>query len=219
MTKTDHDGLRGCPVFWATQQDSAEEKKGRVEEDKATKKQRKQQRKQAELRIKARWRKVVNAVGQGAQPMERARIVVQARQRRAELGQLLLQAADRGVEGVRLRGVLARALYNWGLGHERDRAQYRKLVVLAGVRGDILARWVGGLLVYWPFLGQDPVLCWVNRNPPPPADVLNKLRPGQPRPQGGLQPRPARGSGACCQLGAEHQPAADLPVAGLTTAI
>ena len=60
---------------------------------------------------------MAKAVVQGAQPRERARIVVLARQRRAELGQLLLQAADRGVEGVRLRGVLARALYNWGLGH------------------------------------------------------------------------------------------------------
>ena len=45
---------------------------------------------------------------QGSQPMERARVVVQARERsrvqRAEQGQLLLQAADRGVEGGRLRG-------------------------------------------------------------------------------------------------------------------
>ena len=49
--------------------------------------------------------------------------------------------------------VLARALYNWGLGHARDRARYRKLVVLVEVRGNTIARcWglrVGGLLVYW----------------------------------------------------------------------
>ena len=88
-------------LFWATQQpwDLASL---RVEEDKATKKQRKKQRQQAGFRLKARWRQVVKAAGQGAQPMERARIMVQARQRRAERGQLLLQAADRGVWGVRL---------------------------------------------------------------------------------------------------------------------
>ena len=59
--------------------------------------------------------------------------MVQARQRRVERGQLLQQAADRGVEGVRLRGVMARALYNWGLRHARDRARCSKLVVLVGV--------------------------------------------------------------------------------------
>ena len=53
---------------------------------------------------------------------------------------MLLQAADRCVEGVRLRGFLARALYNWGLRHARDRARYSKLVVLVGVRSDIIAR-------------------------------------------------------------------------------
>ena len=70
-------------LFWATQQpwDLASL---RAEEDKETKKLRKQQRKQAELRLKAKWRKVVKAAGQGAQPMERARVMVQARQRRAE---------------------------------------------------------------------------------------------------------------------------------------
>ena len=60
--------------------------------------------------------------------MERARVMVQAREwsreQRAEQGQQLLQAADRGVDGVRLRGVLARALYNWGLGHAQGRARY-----------------------------------------------------------------------------------------------
>ena len=139
--------------FWAAKQDSVGDEKCRVEEDKAARKQAKKQRKQAELRTKARWRAVVKAAGQGAQPTERTRIMVSARQRRAELGQLLLQAADRGVEGVRLRGVLARALYNWGLGHARDRARCRKLVVLVEVRADILARcreWhVGCLLEYW----------------------------------------------------------------------
>ena len=70
-------------LFWATQQpwDLASL---RVEEDKATKKQRKKQRQQAGFRLKARWRQVVKAAGQGAQPMERARVMVQARQRRAE---------------------------------------------------------------------------------------------------------------------------------------
>ena len=96
---------------------------------------------------------MVKAAGQGAQPTERVRVMVQARQQRAEQGQLLLQAADRGVEGVILRVVLARALYNWGLGHARDRARCRKLVVLVGVRGDMVARcreWhVGCLLEYW----------------------------------------------------------------------
>ena len=86
--------------FWATQRDSAEDEKGRVEDDKARRKQGRKQRKQAELRIKAKWRKVVKAAGQGAQPMERMRVMVQARQRRAEQGKLLLQAADRDVEGV-----------------------------------------------------------------------------------------------------------------------
>ena len=65
-------------LFWATQQpwDLASL---RVEEDKETKKRRKQQRKQAELRLKAKWRKVVKAAELGAQPMERARAMVQAR--------------------------------------------------------------------------------------------------------------------------------------------
>ena len=100
-------------LFWATQQpwDLASL---RVEEEKATRKQAKKQRKQADHRFKAKWRKLVKAAGQEAQPMERARVMVQARQRRAERGQLLLQAADRGVEGVKLRGIMARALYNWG---------------------------------------------------------------------------------------------------------
>ena len=118
--------------FWAAKQDSAGDKKDweedglaslRVEEDKETKKRRKKQRKQAELRLKAKWRTVVKAAGQAAQPMERARAMVQARQRRAEQGQLLLQAVDRGAEVVRLRRVLARALYSWGLGHAQDRAR------------------------------------------------------------------------------------------------
>ena len=56
--------------FWATQRDLASLG---VEDDKAKKKQVKKQRKQAELRIKARWRKVVKAAGQGAQPMDRVR--------------------------------------------------------------------------------------------------------------------------------------------------
>ena len=95
----------------------------------------------------------MKAAGQGVQPMERVRIMVQARQRRAE--QLLLQAVDNwGVLARKqLRGVLARALYNWGLGHARDRARCRNLVVLVGVRSDMIARcWglrVGCLLVYW----------------------------------------------------------------------
>ena len=84
-------------LFWATQQpwDLASL---RVEEENVTRKQMKKQRKQAELRLKAKRRQVVKAAGQGAHPMERARVVVQARQWRAEQGQLLLQAADRGVE-------------------------------------------------------------------------------------------------------------------------
>ena len=44
--------------------------------------------------------------------MERARAMAQARQRRAEQGQLLLQAVVGGAEVVRLRRVLARALYS-----------------------------------------------------------------------------------------------------------
>ena len=83
---------------------------------------------------------MVKAAGQGAQPMEPVRVMVQARQRRAEQGQLLLQAVDRGVEGGRFRGVLARALYNWGLGHAQDRARYSKLVVLVEVWSDMIAR-------------------------------------------------------------------------------
>ena len=50
--------------FWATKQDSAEDEKGRVEEEKAARKQAEKQRKQVELRIKARWRKVVKAAGE-----------------------------------------------------------------------------------------------------------------------------------------------------------
>ena len=128
--------------FWAAKQDSAGDKKGweedglaslRVEEDKETKKRRKKQRKQAELRLKAKWRTVAKAAGQAAQPMERARAMAQARQRRAEQGQLLLQAVDRGAEVVRLRRVLARALYSWGLGHAQDRA--RCILVNLGARG------------------------------------------------------------------------------------
>ena len=65
---------------------------------------------------------------------------MQARERirdqKAEQGQLLLQAADRGVEGARLRRVLARALYSWGLGHAQDRARYMQV----GVRGDMLVQ-------------------------------------------------------------------------------
>ena len=80
---------------------------------------------------------MVKAAGQGAQPMEQVRGMVQARQRRAEQGQLLLQAADRGVEGARFRGVMARALYSWGLGHAQDRARY---MMQAGVRGDMMVR-------------------------------------------------------------------------------
>ena len=40
--------------FWATQRDSAEDEKGRVEEEKAMRKQGRKQRKQAELSIKAK---------------------------------------------------------------------------------------------------------------------------------------------------------------------
>ena len=75
------------------------------------------QRKQQEGRQRNRWYKVGKAaVQQGAQPMERARVMVQAicRLQRAEQGQLLLQAADRGVEGARFREVLARTLYRSG---------------------------------------------------------------------------------------------------------
>ena len=117
--------------FWATQRDLASL---RVKEQKAERKQVNKQRKQAELRLKAKWRKVVKAAGQGAQPMERARVVVQARQWRAEQGQSLLQTADRIEEGVMIRGFLTRALYHWRLGHAQDRAWYRKLVEL-GVWG------------------------------------------------------------------------------------
>ena len=58
--------------FWAAKQDSAGDTKDweedglaslRVEEDKETKKRRKTQRKQAELRLKAKWRTVVKAAG------------------------------------------------------------------------------------------------------------------------------------------------------------
>ena len=80
--------------FWAMQQDLAMASL-RVEDEKPKRKQAKKLRNQAELRLKAKWRKVEKAAVQGAQPMEQARIVVQARQQRAEQGQLLLQAADR----------------------------------------------------------------------------------------------------------------------------
>jgi hypothetical protein len=122
--------------FWATKQGLVEAEKDGEEEDKVTKKQRKKWRQQAGLRLKAKWRQVAKAVVQGAQPTERARIVVLARQRRAELGQLLLQAADRGAEGVRLRRVLARALYSWGLGHAQDRAR----CIQVKVRGDTMVQ-------------------------------------------------------------------------------
>ena len=166
VAKTGHDGLRGCPVFLgnarATQRDLASL---RVEDEKAKTKQVQKQRKHAELRLKAKWRKVMKAAGQGAQPMERVRVVVQARQRRAEQGQLLLQTADRGVEGVRSRGVLDRALYNWGLGHARDRAWYRKVVVLVGVWGDMMVRCrasivMGSMIDRW-YTNRDCDRAWV----------------------------------------------------------
>ena len=122
--------------FWAAKQDSAGDKKDWEEDEKAAKKQRKKQRQQAGLRIKAKWRQVAKAVVQGAQPTERTRVMVQARKRRAEQGQLLLQAANRGVEGVRLRVVLARALYSWGLGHAQDRAR----CIQVKVRGDTMVQ-------------------------------------------------------------------------------
>ena len=50
---------------WAAKPDSAKDEKCRVEEGKSARKQAKKQRKQAELRIKARWRAVVN-LGSGA---------------------------------------------------------------------------------------------------------------------------------------------------------
>ena len=110
------------------------ELRGEKEEEQDT---RRKQRLHQEGRQRNRWKKVGKAAVQGEQQTERARVLVLARERsrvqRAEQGQLLLEAADRGVEGVRLRGVLARALYNWGLGHARDRARYME----AGVRGDM----------------------------------------------------------------------------------
>ena len=86
VAKTGHDGLRGRPVFWATQQDLASFE-FRAEDEKAKRKQVKKQRKQAELRLKEKWRTLVKAAGQGAHPMERMGVMVQARERRAEQGQ------------------------------------------------------------------------------------------------------------------------------------
>ena len=86
-----------------------------------------------EGRQRNRWKKVGKAAVQGEQQTERARALVLARERsrvqRAEQGQLLLEAADRGVEGVRLRRALARALYSWGLGHAQDRARCMQVQV------------------------------------------------------------------------------------------
>ena len=90
-------------------------------------------------------KKLGKAAVQGAQPTERARALGQARERsrvlRAEQGQLLLQAADRGVERARLRGVLARSLYNCGLGHARDRARYMKRVGVWGEHCNGFSDW------------------------------------------------------------------------------
>ena len=167
VAKTGHDGLRGRPVVWATQQDMASFE-FRAEDEKSKRKQVKKQRKQAELqvRINATWRKVVKAAGQGAQPMERVRAVVQAMQRRAEQGQLLLQAADRGVEGVRSRGILDRALYSWGLGHARDRARYSKVVVLVGVWSGMMVQCrasiaMGSVIDRW-YTNRDCDRAWVH---------------------------------------------------------
>ena len=116
---------------------------------------RRRQGKQQEGRLRNRWRKLGKAAVQGAQLTGRARVLVQtrelSREQRAEQGQLLLQAADSGVEGVRLRGVLARALYSWGLGHAQDRAWYMMQV---GVRGDMMVQCrvsvvMGSAMVQW----------------------------------------------------------------------
>ena len=100
--ETSDDGRDGGEVLGKD-----DEAKGVEAEKEEEQEKRRRQRLHQEGRQRNRWKKVGKAAVQGAQPTERARALVLARERsrvqRAEQGQLLLEAADRGVEGVRLR--------------------------------------------------------------------------------------------------------------------
>ena len=125
--------------FWVMQRDFASfgTRRPRAEKTRVTTEKRK-----LEVKSKTRWGQVARAAQQAAQPTERARVLVQAKQQTAQQGQWLVQLAYmyRGAEGVRIRGVLARALYNWGLGHAQDQSQYGQLVALGCVWCDIVVR-------------------------------------------------------------------------------
>ena len=120
--------------FWATQRDFASfgtrRRRPRAEKTRVKKEKRK-----LDVKFKTRWGQVARAAQQAAQPTERARVLVQAKQQTAHRGHWLVHLAYRGAEGVRIRGILAiaRALYNWGLGHAQDQSRYGQLVALGGV--------------------------------------------------------------------------------------